>query len=73
MYKNLWEKLGEVHQVQYLGYCTWSQFQNCNDGNGGPVYYGIIFGGGGGKENNVIMDDRTLFYHMEIMKKYMWS
>ena len=41
--------------MEMVGQCTMASF----------------FGGEGGKEDNVTMDDGTLFYHMEIMKKYM--
>ena len=43
--------------MEMVGQCTMASF----------------FWGRGGKEDNVTMDDGTLFYHMEIMKKYMWS
>ena len=44
--------------MEMVGQCTMASF---------------FWRGGGGKEDNVTMDDGTLFYHMEIMKKYMWS
>ena len=47
--------------MEMVGQCTMASFF----GEGGVVE--------GGKEDNVTMDDGTLFYHMEIMKKYMWS